>query len=152
VPHDGNPVYPETSCYPLAELYESLGKLNATVTVLLDACFSGAAGRGDLPASLVADARPALVELKTTTTPPNVSVLAAGDGEQVSSSFTPKKHGLFTYFLLKGLGGEADADRDNRLTLDELHRYVTPLVRREARRLNREQTPTLQGDGAAVLF
>jgi TPR repeat protein len=152
VPHDGNPAYPETSCYPLSELYESLGKLGVPVTVMLDACFSGSAGRGDAPETLLANARPALVELKDTGAPSNVSVLAAANGDQVSSSFAAKRHGLFTYFLLKGLGGEADADRDDRLTLDELHRYVTPAVQRQARKLNREQTPTLQGSGEVAVY
>jgi WD40 repeat protein len=152
VPHDGNPAYPETSCYPLSELYESLGRLKVPVTVMLDACFSGSAGRGDAPETLLANARPALVELKDTGTPPNVSVLAAANGEQVSSSFAAKKHGLFTYFLLKGLGGAADQDKDGRLTLEELHRFVTPAVQRQARKLNREQTPTLQGAGGMAIY
>lgn len=30
-------------------------------------------------------------------------VLAAGSGEQVSSTYTQKSHGLLTYFFLKGL-------------------------------------------------
>jgi hypothetical protein len=150
VPYDGNPAYPETSCYPLEEMYQTLAKLEARVTVLIDACFSGAAGRGDVPGTLVADARPALVELKETSTPTNVAVLAAADGEQVSSALTSKRHGLFTYFLLKGLGGEADTDRNGHLTLHELHQYVLPLVQKQARRLNREQTPTLQGAGGTL--
>lgn len=33
-------------------------------------------------------------------------VLAAGSGEQVSSTYTQKSHGLLTYFFLKGLQGE----------------------------------------------
>jgi TPR repeat protein len=152
VPHDGNPAYPETSCYPLSELYESLGKLTVPVTVMLDACFSGSAGRGDAPETLLANARPALVELKDTGTPPNVSVLAAANGDQVSSSYAAKRHGLFTYFLLKGLGGAADEDKDGRLTLEELHRFVTPAVRKQARKLNREQTPTLQGAGGMAVY
>jgi hypothetical protein len=152
VPYDGNPAYPETSCFALAELYESLGRLPASVTVMLDACFSGASGRGDTPNTLLAQARPALVELKATSTPTNVTVLSAANGDQVSSGFMDKKHGLFTYFLLKGLGGEADANGDMRLTLDELHHYVTPLVQRQARKLNREQTPTLQGKADATMY
>jgi hypothetical protein len=150
VPYDGNPAYPETSCYPLAEMYETLAKLKAPVTVILDACFSGATGRGDVPGTLVADARPAFVELKGTSAPANLTVLAAADGEQVSSAFTSKRHGLFTYFVLKGLGGEADTDRNGHLTVQELHEFVLPQVQKQARRLNREQTPTLQGAGGTL--
>jgi hypothetical protein len=152
VPFDGNPAYPETSCYALSDIYRDLGNLNVPVAVLLDACFTGTPGRGDASQSLIADARPALVEAKAISTPPNVSVLAAADGDQVSSGYSSKRHGLFTYFLLRGLSGEADDDRDSRLTLHEMHRYLVPRVQRQARKLEREQTPTLQGAGDVVLY
>lgn len=38
-------------------------------------------------------------------------VLAAGSGEQVSSTYTQKSHGLLTYFFLKGLQGEGGGSR-----------------------------------------
>ncbi|MEL6180449.1 MAG: hypothetical protein AAFS10_15930, partial [Myxococcota bacterium] len=59
--------------------------------------------------------------------------------------------GLFTYHLLAGLRGAADIDRDRNITLDELARYVTPQVQRDARLANREQTPTLStANGANI--
>jgi uncharacterized caspase-like protein len=33
-------------------------------------------------------------------------------------------HGVFTYYLLKGLGGAADANGDGTVTAEELFRYV----------------------------
>ncbi|HNC45236.1 MAG TPA: hypothetical protein PLU80_13800, partial [Acidobacteriota bacterium] len=33
-------------------------------------------------------------------------------------------HGVFTYFLLKGLKGAADVDRDNLVTAGEIFEYV----------------------------
>ena len=54
-------------------------------------------------------------------------VLAAGSGEQVSSTYTQKSHGLLTYFFLKGLQGEGgDLDKDGVIELGELFSYVKP--------------------------
>lgn len=152
VPHDGDPAYPDTSCLALEEVYRELGKLDAPVTVMLDACFSGVTSRSDEARSLVANIRPAVVTLKAGDLPSNVSVLAATNGLQVSNGFPRKRHGLFTYFLLKGLGGEADVNDDGRLTLQELHDYLGTKVKAEARKLNMEQTPTLQGRSGVAIY
>ena len=60
-------------------------------------------------------------------------------------------HGLFSYFLMKGLEGDADTNNDKKITNGELHNYVRSNVARQAVRLGREQTPQLQGDENRVL-
>jgi hypothetical protein len=147
IPADGNPAYPQTSCYPLAACYEALGKLGArSVTVVLDACFSGGTARGERSETLVANARPIAVRAKGAPVPPGVTVFAAADGDQISSGYPLKKHGLYTAFWFRGLRGEADANGDARLTVGELQDYLETRVPREARRMNREQTPVLLGE------
>lgn len=49
-------------------------------------------------------------------------------------------HGMFTYFVLKGLNGAADENHDGSVSVDELYGYVRTSVQRAARRQNREQT------------
>jgi hypothetical protein len=56
------------------------------------------------------------------------------------------EHGVFTYFLLKGLGGEADVNKNNAITFGELGDYVQSEVKAQAAVDNREQTPQLYGD------
>lgn len=71
-------------------------------------------------------------------------ILAASAGDQVSSTYDQKGHGLLTYFFLKGLRGEADQNKDNRIELAELFAYLKPQVERVARReYNNEQIPQL---------
>jgi len=49
VPYDGDPNYLPDTGYPLKRLYERLERLPAKqVVVMIDACFSGAGGRGVL--------------------------------------------------------------------------------------------------------
>ena len=80
--------------------------------------------------------------------PERVTVLAAADRDQTSSSSSDRQHGLFSYVLMKGLRGEADLDGDRRLTIGELARYARERVRAEAQAMNRKQEPLLQGEGA----
>jgi hypothetical protein len=147
VPYDGHPGYLESSCYPMAEAYKALGNLRArTVTVMLDACFSGGAARQTGDATLIANARPLFVE-QATGVPPGVNVLAASTGAQLSSGLPSEHHGIFTYYLLKAMQGAGDLNQDRQITLGELQRYVGERVSKEARRLNREQKPVLLGGG-----
>ncbi len=75
-----------------------------------------------------------------------MTVLTASAANEISGSLDDKEHGAFTYFLLKGLNGES-----NDFSAAGLLRYLTPRVQDESRRLNREQTPQLLGDGTAQL-
>jgi uncharacterized caspase-like protein len=76
----------------------------------------------------------------------SVSVLAAAGANQVSSDYEKTHHGMFTYFLLKGMRGEADTSKDSWVDLAELFNYVRDNVRSTSvSELNREQTPTLTG-------
>ncbi len=131
VPFDGDPTYIEQTGYPLKKMYDQLAKLPAKrVFIVLDSCFSGAGGRS----VLAKGARP-LVTVQTAAVPGNLTVLAASAGDQISNSYQEKSHGLFTYFLLKGMkekGGDFKAVFD----------YLKPEVAKVARReYNADQDP-----------
>jgi hypothetical protein len=51
----------------------------------------------------------------------------------------------FTYYLLKGMRGEADSDKDGTITLAEMEAYVKEQVSTQSRRMGREQEPMLTG-------
>ncbi|MBI3552259.1 MAG: caspase family protein [Elusimicrobia bacterium] len=144
IPYDGNPTYVETKAFPVKRLYENLAKLpSKDVTVVLDACFSGAGGRsvlakGARPLVMMKDAAPALGA--------NTVALTAARGDQISTFDEEGRHGLLTYNLLKGLRGEADTDKDGKVTTEELFSYLGPAVERGARLQHVEQTPTLSPD------
>jgi len=148
VPWDGDPAYLESSAYPLSRLYERLAALKARqIVVVLDACFSGAGGRS----VLARGARP-LVAVRQTDAPsdPRLSILTASAGDQIAGGLQEQGHGVFTYFLLKGLQGAADSDKDGHVTMAELGDYLAREVPRAARRQNREQTPHLSAADPAL--
>jgi hypothetical protein len=148
VPYDGDPSYLDTTAYPLKRLYETLGRLPArNITVVMDSCFSGAGGR-----SVIAKgARPMLIQVDNPLMAmENMVVISAAAGNQISSAYPQKRHGLFTYYFLKGLQGEADENKDGAVDVEELYGYIKPHVEADARRMNTEQSPQLL-PGADVL-
>ena len=140
IPWDGDPSFLISSAYSVQRLYSKLEELNAReVVVALDACFSGIWSR-----SIIAPGLRPLV--RTVETPlmdkSKLSVLTAARSDEVAGSIDERGHGLFTYYVLKGLQGEA-SDSSGRLTLGGLHSFVQKKVQSEARRQNRDQTPQI---------
>lgn len=141
VPYDGDPSFIDQTGYSLKRLYDSLGKLQAKeIIVALDSCFSGAGGR-----SVIAKgARPLVMSMESYTLPSKLAVLSAASGDQISSTYEEKGHGLFTYFMLKGIKGEGDINGDGKIEIGELFDYIKPQVERIARKTyNNEQSPQL---------
>ena len=147
LPFDVDPNY--AIGLPLKELYYNLSKMGArTVTVYLDACFTGQTRDSKM---LIADARPIIITPKKGNLPSNVTVFSASTGSQISGALKEKEHGLFTYYLLKGMSGNADTNKDKSIQLNELSSYVSKNVKDQAAINGREQTPELQGDKDRVL-
>jgi hypothetical protein len=149
VPYDCDPEYANESGYPVAEFYNQIGKLPArSITVVLDACFSGSTPKG----LLFKGVSPALLKVKNPIAAmQNGVVFSSSTENQLSNWYPEKKHGLFTYFFLKGLQGAADANHDGQITAEELENYLNENVPEKAREQNREQTPQMVGDKDRVI-
>ena len=75
-------------------------------------------------------------------------LITAAAGDQTAKPLEEAKHGMFSYFLMKGMEGDADANSDNQITAGELHAYVQQNVIQQS---SGSQTPQLQGDADRVL-
>ena len=96
-----------------------------TITMFLDTCYSGGTRTNEI---LLADARPIAIVPDKSALPPNVTLLAAASGAQLSSTYETAQQGLFSYWLMKGLEGDADANKDKKITVGELHEYVVKQI------------------------
>ncbi len=83
--------------------------------------------------------------------PDNFTVITASHADHISSSSPDLKHGIFSYYLMKGMEGDADANKDGKITLGEMQTYLVENVGRQAGMMNRKQEPQLIGDGSKVL-
>ena len=143
VPVDCDPAMVDVNGYSLALFYDKINNLGAkSVTVVIDACFSGSSDQG----MLLKNISPVFIEVdESGRLADEVIVFTSSSGEQVSSWYPEKKHSLYTYFFLKGLKGSADVDEDRSVTAEEMQSYVNEEVGFMARKLNsREQTPGLK--------
>jgi hypothetical protein len=143
VPYDADTRFIEQTGYKLITFYQDLHKLKVKrVYVFLDSCFSGVASRA--AELLVKGSRPALVHVKKVRPPSSaiISLNATSTGE-ISNAYPEKEHGLFTYYLLRALKGDADANNDSWTSIKEIYDYVRKNVNRQSRRMQAEQTPSI---------
>ena len=142
VPSDVTAETIELNGYPLTTLYKNLSKIPAkSITVILEACFSGASHGG----TLISNASPIFLKAKTPLVPSNITVISAGGANQMASWEKDKSHSLFTKYFLKGMSGEADitpyGNKDGKVNYAELERYLGGTMTYFARRYyGRSQT------------
>jgi hypothetical protein len=152
LPVDGEPEAAEIHGYPAELLYRNLAKLNArSVTVFLDACFSGESPRG----TLIRNASGIRVVPREVPDLP-ITVVSATRKDQVASWDKDAQHGLFTKHLLDALYGAADGKRygnaDSQITLSEIKVYLDREMTYSARRqYARDQQAMVIGDPDKVM-
>lgn len=93
----------------------------------------------------MANARPIGIEFKDGVVSNKMVVFSAASGNEISSSIKQKLHGLFTYYFLKGLNGDSDKNKDNKITVTEMHDYLSENVSVQSQKMGREQHPRLLG-------
>lgn len=143
IPYDGDTRFIEQTGYKLKKLYEDLQKLDIRQSyVFLDSCFSGAASRA---AEMLSEGtRPALLNVKDVELfDDSIVSFSASSAGQTSIGYPETGHGLFTYYLLRALKGEADSDDDQWISIKEVYDYVSRHVSRVARKLGSEQDPSI---------
>jgi hypothetical protein len=112
------------------------------IVLFVDACKSGAVGFG----RGVADRPDARFMGQLSSTQPNKVIFTSGKGTQQAFESDELKNGVFSHFLLKGLGGAAtDKDNDSFVDLGELQDYVEREVKAytSSHKGMEMQTPTL---------
>ena len=142
--------------YDLNKFYENLNQLKAkSVTVFIDACFSGASRATEniktenLVAMKGVRIKPKLEQPWEIN--PEFTVFTSCGFSETSLGFDPSKTGLFTYFLCAGLQGKADANGDKKITAEELANYISENVKQTSQKILGLQSPQFYGNKTEVL-
>jgi len=145
LPYDGRPQLLEDTAILRTRLFADIEAIDPrSVTVFLDTCYSGTT-RGT---EMLVASRPIGLRVLEQSIPAGFTVFSAAAGDETSKPLTEAEHGLFSYFVMKGMEGEADGNADNRITALELQAYVHRHVVQQS---SGTQTPELQGDKERVL-
>ena len=112
-----------------------------SVTVVLEACFSGVSQAGPV----VPRASEVYVRPRAAANPPNLTVIGAGAADQTASWEPDGRHSLFTSHFLMAMAGAADAppygNGAGTVAWEELERYLQDTLTYLARRhYGRDQT------------
>ena len=118
--------------------------------MFLDTCYSGVSRDEQM---LLASARPIRIDVEDDKDiPKNFTIFTASQLKQISSGLDEAKHGIFSYYLMKGLEGNADTNQDKKITNGELLAYMDENVSMKASELGRQQNPSLAGNPNKVLI
>jgi len=132
---------------PRGELLRVLGESKASsITVLLDACFSG---RNQDGGALVAGLQPLQTVVTGGTADPRMVILTAAKGDQYAGALPGAKRPAFSYLALGGLRGWAVPASAPSVTAGDLRRYADDAL--EATLRGRKQEPDLMGTESAIL-
>ena len=151
LPQDSDPDLLRRTALSRTELFEQIIRLNPkSVTMFMDTCYSGISRDEKM---LLASARPIrIVADDQEGIPDNFTIFTASKLDQISSGLKEAEHGIFSYYLMKGLEGKADSNQDKKITNGELLAYMDENVSQKAAEQGREQNPSLAGDPDKVLI
>jgi hypothetical protein len=122
LPTDGNSSITQTAI-KLDQLYTGLSAYpSQSVSVFLDACFSGAAREGSLT-----DGRGVKILPRENILSGNLVVFSATSSDETALPVKENGHGLFTYYLLKKL-----QESQGNATLEEISKYVIDNVKQQS--------------------
>jgi hypothetical protein len=150
LPYDADYSNVATTGFPMWDIETALKRFikSRKVIVIADACHAGGVGQAfdiawrmgrGIKVNPISSGLHSLSKVGD-----GVCVISASDDKQYSqeSQKWGGGHGVFTHFLLKGLSGKADFNKDSYVTLGEIIPYLSEQVRRAT---NNAQCPVVAG-------
>jgi uncharacterized caspase-like protein len=116
------------------------------VVFLVDTCFSGATGGRTFSKQLTRASHLSTQFLDRLAHSRGRVIITAAGPNELALELPDLGHGVFTYYLLKGMEGEADRDKDGIVTVNELYEYLETKVSEQARKAGGRQRPIMKGE------
>lgn len=149
LPTDARPDTAQYTGYSRDTMLAQLDALHArSVTVILDACFSGTAKDGEA----LTQGKPVYKKPEAAQVPQNTVLITASRANQISRMDDKSGMSLMTLYLLEGLSGKADSNGDGTVSVAELGPYLEKNVSKAARlTFDSDQQPEVLGPQARTL-
>jgi len=157
LPHDADTASYNSTSINFEDLKRQIGRIRAArIILVLDTCFSGAAAGGRTVFDSAARTRAVLTDgflLELAENGKGTVLLMASGVNELAFESPELGRGVFTYFLLEGLRGEADAhpfgNADGLISVDEAYVYASRKVRGKTRN---HQNPQKFGDSTGEII
>jgi hypothetical protein len=150
LPYDVDPDDLYASALPMREISHIFYRIQSQrIIFIADSCYSGASGGRTISLSGIR-ANISDAFLDRIAAGKGTIIMTASGANEVSAEDEKLQHGVFTFYLLEGLAGAADADKDGLITVDEIYQYVSVKVPRAT---GQEQHPLKKGtvEGRLIL-
>lgn len=148
LPSDFVTQFQEESSYEKDEFLSDIANLNPNhIYAFFDTCFSGLGRNGE---TLVAGLKNISI-VEDVAPVDNITIFNSSSGLEYSTDFDEAGHGLFSYYLMKGLEGNADINSDNEITSKELFSFISDNVSDRALDIGLSQNPSLIGESNNVI-
>ncbi|PZC53125.1 hypothetical protein LH53_00745 [Mesotoga sp. TolDC] len=146
IPSDINTRYIEETAYNFTTGLKTISEYISAkdVLIIIDACYSGSLVNDDRPLTNAKIKEGTIEEISKDKG--YVFLLSSKSNE--TSKERPEGGGQFTYYLLKGIEGEANTDNDEEITVSEVYDYLKEEVRKAT---SNNQTPVMFGDREIVI-
>ena len=152
IPSDADPDDLFSTALPMDDLQTIFGRIEAErVVAFLDACYSGAAGGRTFASKRTRAGAVDDLFLERLTRSRGRAIITASRTAEVSIELPELGHGIFSYYLVNGLKGAADLNRDGIVSLQELYEYVEQQVTAKSRAVGGNQHPVMKGEMEGVL-
>ena len=152
IPSDADPHELYATALPMYELQTIFARIEAErVVAFIDASYSGAAGGRTFASKKTRTGPVDDLFLERLARSKGRAIVTASRPAEVSIESPDLGHGIFTYYLVQGLKGAADVNRDGVVTLQELYEYIEQQVPLKARSVGGSQHPMMKGELEGVL-
>ena len=137
----------------MEEIKKFFGWIEAKqVIFFIDSCYSGGAGGRTFQNPQYRTRASLTDEFLDNLASEGRVVISACNVNEVSLEISNMNHGLFTHYLVEGLQGKGDKDRDGLVTIDELYEYVYDNVSRHARKFGGSMRPVRKGSVTGKIY
>ena len=148
LPYDGEPSLLDDTSIKRSELFSIISESSPKSITAFLILVIGLTRENKM---LIASARPLKIMADENTLPFNINLITAAANNEIANGLDEAEHGLFSYYLMEGLTGNADIDKNKEITLGELHTYLSEIVKNKSLKIGRQQNPQLSGDKEKIL-
>ena len=144
IPFDADPEDLYSSAIAMDQFAEIFRRIQAErIVLIMDSCYSGRSGGRTL---LAGNNRAIVIRsnfLNRISEGKGRIILTSSSANEVSQESDKLRHGVFTYYLLQGLKGNADYDKDKLIDIDEIYMYLN---RKVSDATGNQQHPVKKGE------